>query len=70
MKRDDNMQAVRDGLITRNLQDKLMNETNWTLLLNILKYDEKSTLFKPLTAYANFKWHTIHLNDTHLIPWV
>ena len=53
------MQAVRDERIVHNLQEKLINETNWISLLKILKDNEKNTkFFKLLTAYDDFKWHT------------
>ena len=57
MKKADNMDAVRNELIARGLQDRFTQNTNWTDLLKILKEDEEDVrFFTPVTEYDSFKW--------------
>ena len=61
MKKNYNMEAMKDELVAYNLQASFTNETNWTSCLKLLKQDENNKKYvKPLTAYERFKWNSSH----------
>ena len=61
MKKNHNMEAVRDKLVARNLQASFTNENNWTSLLELLKQDKNNNKYiNSLTAYKRFKWNISH----------
>lgn len=55
IRRDDNMQAVRDELTAQNITFE--NNDNWIVLLTKLRSDEgnNSREFKPCLPYSRFK---------------
>ena len=61
MKKEHNMNAVRNELLQRNI---LLNEqTDWTSLLKSLNENKgEETYFTPLTNYDAFKWNSIHFD--------
>jgi len=61
MKKNHNMEVVRDESVAHNLQTSVSNETNWTLFLKLLKQDENNKkYFMSFTAYKIFKWNRSH----------
>ena len=65
MKRDHNIDFVREELRTRGLERSFDMRTKWTSLLLLLKENEGNTkYFKSVTPYENFKWHLSHFDTT------
>ena len=62
MKKDQNMIAVRNELLARNVM--FDDETKWIALLKLLKENEgDKKYFKPLTNYDAFKWNSTHFES-------
>ena len=55
LRKQDNIQAVKNELIIRGLEHQILPEHNWTQLCALLKQNENDAkYFKPLTSMNQF----------------